>query len=1098
MVGGTPRAVAGLVRQLASRQTAADPTDEELLRRFAAAGDVAAFELLFWRHERMVAGVCRRVLRDVHDAEDAVQATFLILAVKARSIGTRRALTTWLYTVAYRVALNARKERSRRQARVGPFPDRVDLPAAESSAPLEFEGYLDEAVSRLGEKYRGPVVLCCLEGWSHAEAARVLGCAPGTVASRLSRAKARLRAWLGRRGFSLSVGAIAAGLAAAGTPAATARTVAADVLQGAKAVHAGDNWPSAVSPRVSALTRGALRSMLRTKLLQALAVVLAALVVGGAGRYFPARQAPAAEPQTRRTSEPGRPEQPEKKTVRLDAFGDPLPEGAVARLGSLRLNQGNPIIRLVLSPDGSRAVAWSAMSNRQWDTRTGKEVPVGNDLWLATFFATRDRFVAVKQEQDGLVLWDATAGKQMGRIALPTGPGDSGALSADGKVLVWWPFLRRGGPASAKLAFVDTAAGTVRPSADAITKPVESAALSADGNVLALRYGGNSVDVWDVKTGKVVLSTTLKTDIQEYPDLSPDGTTLAAAVAGERQIRYWDVRTKKERPPLAIVNARSAGAVAYSPDGRFLAATYQGEVGLWDLAARTEVWRLKAKGGPLTHPAFSRDGKWLAAGDGPCVSIWDLSTGQPRHDFGHGYAIDALAFSPDGQTIVSGAAYTDNVVRVWDPLTGRIKGRWQGHRYGIEAVAYSPDGTLVASGSQDGTVRLWDAATGKEVGKLNGYDGMVYGMAFSPDGKTLAAGGKRKAVHFWDVATRREVRALDNPGELTVRIAYSPDGKLLATHGSNESVVRLWDVASGTEIRQVSNCKFGCPKFSSDNCTLAVNSDDSSVRLFDAATSRPVRSFVVAPGPGDGGCLTIEFAPDGRSLAAGYYDQATRLWEVASGGERARFAAEYGNVPLALAFSPDGSLLAVGGSDHTALIWDVFGLHTATRLKGKLTREDTDRLWIDLAAADAARAFAALRTLLAHGPEAVTLLNERLRPAAPADREKISRLIAALDDEKFTVRDDATAKLRESGGAAEPALRAALNGKPSPEKRRRLEELLQRCDASAPLLREVRAVEALERIGTPEARGVLQTLAAGTADTRLTREAKASLQRLTK
>jgi hypothetical protein len=234
-------------------------------------------------------------------------------------------------------------------------------------------------------------------------------------------------------------------------------------------------------------------------------------------------------------------------------------------------------------------------------------------------------------------------------------------------------------------------------------------------------------------------------------------------------------------------------------------------------------------------------------------------------------------------------------------------------------------------------------------------------------------------------------------------------------------------------------------------------------------------------------------------LAAGYDDRTTRLWEVASGRERARFTGHVG-VPLGLAYSPDGSLLVSGGTDHVALVWDVFGQRTAGRNRGDFTREDGDRLWTALADADARRAFGALQTLLANGTQAVKLLKDRLRRAAAADPEKIARLIADLDHEAFAAREEAANQLLKLGDLAEPALRAALRAKPSPEVRRRVELLLAELASSRSpeLLRGVRGVEALERIGNPEARQVLRTLAEGGAEARLTREAKAALERLKK
>jgi hypothetical protein len=220
------------------------------------------------------------------------------------------------------------------------------------------------------------------------------------------------------------------------------------------------------------------------------------------------------------------------------------------------------------------------------------------------------------------------------------------------------------------------------------------------------------------------------------------------------------------------------------------------------------------------------------------------------------------------------------------------------------------------------------------------------------------------------------------------------------------------------------------------------------------------------------------------------------VWEVVSGRERARFKGHAGFVMVS-AYSPDGTLLVTGGTDRTALVWDLFGLRTADRKTGAFTRAEAERLWADLGDIDAGKAFRAMKVLRANGTPAVSLLKERLRPAAAFDAKKIAKLLADLDGNDFATRASATKQLAELGDLAEPALCAALNDKPSLEKRRRVEDLLKRLDtsASAELLRGVRAVEVLESLGTPEARQVLQTLAKGAAEARITREAKAALER---
>jgi RNA polymerase sigma factor (sigma-70 family) len=182
-------------------------TDAQLLNRFLTKHDEAAFELLVWRHGPMVLRVCRRILRDVHGAEDAFQATFLTLACKAGSIGKQEAVSSWLYKVAYRVALRAQAGSTKRSTLEKPLIDCLAGRSAEPSdeaAWRELGPLLDAEVRRLPEKYRAAFVLCYLEGKTNEEAAKELGCPKGTILSRLARARERLRKRLNQRGLALS------------------------------------------------------------------------------------------------------------------------------------------------------------------------------------------------------------------------------------------------------------------------------------------------------------------------------------------------------------------------------------------------------------------------------------------------------------------------------------------------------------------------------------------------------------------------------------------------------------------------------------------------------------------------------------------------------------------------------------------------------------------------------------------------------------------------------------------------------------------------------------------------------------------------------
>jgi RNA polymerase sigma factor (sigma-70 family) len=258
-------------------QDGAGLTDGQLLGRFIEGRDEAAFAALVRRHGPMVWGVCHRLLNH-HDAEDAFQATFLVLVRKAASVAPREMVANWLYGVAHQTALHARRTAGRRRARerqVAEMPE----PAAEQDLGRDLRPLLDQELSRLPDKYRSVVVLCDLEGRPRKEAAGQLGCPEGTVAGRLARARAMLARRLARRGVALSVGALAAALsreAAAGVPASAVSTT----IRAATLLAAGQAVAGATSLPVAALTEGVLKSMLVTRLKFAAVALLTAALVG--------------------------------------------------------------------------------------------------------------------------------------------------------------------------------------------------------------------------------------------------------------------------------------------------------------------------------------------------------------------------------------------------------------------------------------------------------------------------------------------------------------------------------------------------------------------------------------------------------------------------------------------------------------------------------------------------------------------------------------------------------------------------------------------------------------------------------------------------
>jgi RNA polymerase sigma factor (sigma-70 family) len=254
------------------------PSDGQLLERWAVGRDAGAFELLLWRHGPMVLAACRRLLYDAHLAEDAFQATWLVLLRKAGSLRSKEAVGAWLHRVACRVALRARAAAARRAVRERPAVEAAAPAGADELAWRDLRPVLDAEIERLPEHYRQAFVLCCLEGKTHAEAARDLGCAQGTLSSWLARARESLRGRLARRGVTLGAAlASAATAASAGVPPALVNAL----VRGGSVIAAGGAAPVGVVPaRAAALAEEVLKAMCMSKIKMAL--VAAVLVVGSA------------------------------------------------------------------------------------------------------------------------------------------------------------------------------------------------------------------------------------------------------------------------------------------------------------------------------------------------------------------------------------------------------------------------------------------------------------------------------------------------------------------------------------------------------------------------------------------------------------------------------------------------------------------------------------------------------------------------------------------------------------------------------------------------------------------------------------------------
>lgn len=293
MAGSQLTSILRHIRHLVGHSDGA-ASDRQLLRRYAEAGDSDAFAMLVERHGPLALGVCQRVLGNSHDAEDAFQAVFVVLARKAGTSGWQESIGSWLYEVAYRVALRARGRAMRRAEHERRAADMRPSGAMATAEPAwaDLRGVLDDELRRLPAKFRAPLLLCYLEGKSNEEAAQQLGWPAGTVKSRLSRGRDLLRQRLSQRGLALSAPALASMLAC-DAAAAVPAPLAASAIKAAQLVAAGQAVGGLTGP-AAALAQGALRAMWISKAQKVAAVVLLGLLAAGWLTYYTMAADPAA------------------------------------------------------------------------------------------------------------------------------------------------------------------------------------------------------------------------------------------------------------------------------------------------------------------------------------------------------------------------------------------------------------------------------------------------------------------------------------------------------------------------------------------------------------------------------------------------------------------------------------------------------------------------------------------------------------------------------------------------------------------------------------------------------------------------------------
>ena len=307
--------------------------------------------------------------------------------------------------------------------------------------------------------------------------------------------------------------------------------------------------------------------------------------------------------------------------------------------------------------------------------------------------------------------------------------------------------------------------------------------------------------------------------------------------------------------------------------------------------------------------AFSPDGNFVVSGSFDTTArVWEVSTGKEISRMTHNDSVSTVAFSPDGKYVVSRSL--DSTARVWEAATGKEVARMT-HDGQVTAVAFSPDGKYVVSGSYDTTARVWEAATGNEVART-GHDDGVNSVSFSPDGKYVASGGWDGTTQVWEASTGKEVVRMKHD-DVVISVVFSPDGKYVVS-GGYDNTARVWEASTGKEIAYMTHDgSVNSVAFSPDGKYVVSGSRDGTARVWETSTGKEVARITY-----DDYVTSIAFSPDGKYVVSGG-DITARVWEVSTGKEITRLTHD-GSVN-SVAFSPDRQYVVSGSNDNTARMW---------------------------------------------------------------------------------------------------------------------------------------------------------------------------------
>ncbi len=455
-----------------------------------------------------------------------------------------------------------------------------------------------------------------------------------------------------------------------------------------------------------------------------------------------------------------------------------------------------------------------------------------------------------------------------------------------------------------------------------VSFPVEAEHLNRiiftpDGKQFAAATPSNTVNVWDIRSGRVHQTFEGHTKPVMGLTFSSDGKVLATA-SRDGTARIWDTTSGQELHVMSQ-HGKTVYDVVFSPNGRQVAsASADRTAKIWNAHSGQELFTLRGHKKKVYNVAFSPDGKRLATVSADkTAKIWDTSSGQAISTLsGHYNSIYDVAFSPDSKRLAT--VSSDKTLKLWDVSSAKLLWTFYGHTNLVGGVAFSPNGRYIATSSFDRTAKVWHVKSRQVFLTLAGHTHWVWGVAFSPDGTSLGTISRDHTVKIWDLTPGREVLTFAGHADPVRRAVFSPDGRQVAT-ASFDHTARIWDVLTGQTVRTLvghTDRVWGVT-FSPDGNWLATASEDKTAKIWDLTTGQERLTLAGHTKQ----VYTVTFSPDGKQLATASKDRTAKIWSFDTGEVTHTLDGHRSSV-FGAVFSPDGKRLVTASRDAKAIVWD--------------------------------------------------------------------------------------------------------------------------------------------------------------------------------